>query len=69
MLGTRFRRRQRWRPPAWFRFGAPVVVAGIFVLSKYAGLGVAPYGVAVAVYLIVGTLMWVNRPAEPGEFR
>jgi hypothetical protein len=69
MPGTRFRRRQRWRPPAWFRFGAPVVVLGIFFLSKYAGLGVAPYAVAVAVWFIAGIWMWNSRPAEPGEFR
>jgi hypothetical protein len=46
-----------------------VVVLGIFFLSKYADLGIAPYAVAVAVWFIVGMLMWASRPAEPGEFR
>jgi hypothetical protein len=46
-----------------------VVVLGIFFLSKYVGLGVAPYAVAIAVWFIAGILMWASRPAEPGEFR
>lgn len=52
--------------PAWFRFGAPAAVLGIFFLSKCAGLGVAPYAVAVGVWIIASILMWASRPAEPG---
>jgi hypothetical protein len=69
MFQRRFRRPPRWHAPAWFRFGAPAVVLGIFFISRWAGLGVAPYAVAIAVWFIVSTLMWASRPAEPGEFR
>jgi hypothetical protein len=69
MLGTRFRRRQRWRPPVWFRIGAPVVFVGAFLLYKVAGIGTVPMVAALIAWIVIGVLLWTSRPTEPGEFR